>query len=188
MKTLEDIDLKELLPSSIASDETVVAMAEAITPQLKPLLIDDTAPFLLNIDKLPSLVLDHLAMQFDIKTWRDTWNVSLKRSVLKNAIADKKILGTVLAIERAVASFGSAVKIVEWWQEEPKGTPHTFKIYVTLDIAESDVNSATQDDIIKMVDYAKPARSHYELILQKSIKGNIGVYAHMRAITYSRIG
>lgn len=188
MKTLEEISLLDLLPASISRDATVQAIAKAIDPQLKIISETVDAPAIYsNIDKLPGDILDHLAVQYDVATWRDHWSLAMKRSIIKTAIADKRIVGTVAAIENAIKSLGSSARIVEWWQTEPKGTPHTFKIYVSLNDVEGTVTEQMQEDIILLIDAAKPLRSHYDMILTRAMNGGLGIHAELRSVTYSRI-
>lgn len=189
MKTLEEIKLKDILPSSIGRDVTVQAAADAIDPHLQFVSEKLDAPAIYaNIDNLSSTQLDHLAVQYDVATWRDHWNISLKRSVIKTAIADKRKIGTVSAVKGALKSLGSSAKIVEWWQTNPMGTPHTFTIYVTLSDTQGTITEEMQKDVQIMIDAAKPLRSHYEMILVRALNGGVGIYANMRSITYSRIG
>ena len=189
MKTLDDTKLIDTLPSSISKDEKVAASTEALDPQFKRIAEKVDIPSLyLNIDRLPSKALDHLATQYDVTVWRDSWNDTLKRNVLKQAISDKRKKGTLSAVKKAVESLGSAVEIVEWWQKTPKGEPYTFTITATLNMSPDVVTDEMQEDLMSMIDDAKPLRSHYDFILQRGIKGGIGIYAHMRAITYNTIG
>lgn len=188
MKTLEQISLLDLLPNSISGDATVQAIVKATDPQLNFISVNvDTPAIYSNIDNLPGDILDHLAVQYDVATWRDYWNIATKRSVIKTAIADKRIVGTVAAVENAIKSLGSSAKIIEWWQTEPKGTPHTFKIYVSINDMEEAVTEQTQEDIILLINAAKPLRSHYEMILTRSVNGGLGIHTELRSATYSRI-
>lgn len=189
MKTLEEIRLSDIMPDSINKDVTVQAAAEAIDPHLKMISADVDKPGIYSrIDELSSEALDNFAAQYDVATWRDHWDVSLKRSVIKTAIANKRKVGTVSAVKAALESIGSYSKIVEWWQTEPKGTPHTFAIYVTLSEAQGAVTAETQEDIQLLIDAAKPLRSHYEMVLVQSLTSGVGIYAKMRCVVYNRVG
>lgn len=188
MKTLNDVKLSDLLPDSISKDEGVSAAAEAIDPQLKAIADKADLPSIYaSIDNLPSLVLDHLAVQYDVTVWRDSWPISLKRSVLKTAISDKRKKGTVSAVKAALASISSAAEIVEWWQTNPKGTPHTFSIFATQSKIEGVVDAEMQEDLFALIDDAKPLRSHYSFVLQDSLNGGINITGCMRVLTYASV-
>lgn len=188
MKTIDDVKLADIMPDSISHDKNVSAAATSIDKQLRALAgYVDIGTLIVNIDKLPSGVLDHLAMQYDVSVWRDSWDTATKRSVLKNALAEKRGKGTRGAVLKAVESLGSSASIVEWWQKTPKGDPHTFTIYATLPKTGGGVDAEAQEDLIKQIDDAKPARSHYDFVLCQSVDGGIGVYGGIRALTVTRI-
>lgn len=188
MKTLEDIKLIDTMPDSISKDEKVKAAAEALDPKLQLIAKQaDIVSIYLNLNNLSNEVLNHLAVQFDLSVWRDSWPLSLKRSVIKTAITDKRKKGTLSAVKKALESLGSACSIVEWWQQTPEGTPGTFKIYATQSEYEGVISDQLQEDIIAMVDDVKPASRHYDLVLTQSLKGNIGIYGHLRTLTVCRL-
>lgn len=188
MKTIEDIKLIDTLPGSIAKDKNVMAVAEALDRPLKDIAkAVDIPAIYASIDRLPSGVLDHLAVSWDATVWRDSWPLELKRSVLKTTISEKRKKGTVKAVKDALASISSAASIVEWWQTEPKGPPHTFTIYATQADIEGTINAEMQEDVIALIDDAKPIRSHYNFIIQNQAKGTINATAMVRPVTYAKI-
>lgn len=187
MKTIDDIKLIDIMPSSISRDKNITAIAAAIDTQLHALAgYVDMGAIVSNIDTLPSGVLDHVATEYDVSVWRDSWDVATKRSVLKSALSEKRTRGTRSAVVAALASLGSSASIVEWWETTPQGNPHTFKIYATLPKTGS-LAAETQEDLIKLIDDAKPLRSQYDLILCQTIDGGVGVSAYLRPLTVARI-
>lgn len=188
MKDLDNIELLDVLPDSIAKDEQIKAAAKAIDPQLKTLALMAGLPSLyVNIDRLTGAQLDHLATQYDVTVWRDSWTDELKRSVLKTAISEKRKKGTIGAVKDALESISSAASIVEWWQETPKGTPHTFKVYATQANIEGVIPFELQEDLISLINDAKPLRSHYNFIVQQNGKGGLNVCGRMRVLTHYRL-
>lgn len=186
MKTLDDVTLADLLPDSIAKDENVAASAKAIDPELKLVADNIDIPALyVNIDRLPGDVLDHLATQYDVTVWRDSWPVAIKRSVLKTAIAEKRKKGTVSAVKKALESIASQATIEEWWQKEPKGKPHTFSIIATQSEIEGIIPAELQEDLIALIDDAKPLRSHYDFIVQQNITGGVNAWGCIRQLNYA---
>lgn len=188
MKSLDDIELLDLIPDSIGKDKTVQGAAQAIDPQLRVIAPYLAYPSILaRLDELESGQLDHLAVQFDVTVWRDSWPVDLKRSVLKTAIKEKRLKGTVKAVKDALASLGSAAHIVEWWQENPQATPHTFKVYATQAELNGVISAEMQEDVIDAVYDAKPLRSHFEFIVQERGTGTLNICGVVRALAYASI-
>ena len=187
-KGLADVRLSDLLPDSIAQDDNVRHSAEALDKQLLDMTSAVDLPSIyVSIDKLTSTQLDHVAYGWDASVWRDSWPVSMKRSVLKNVVREKRKKGTLRAVKDAVASIGSAATIKEWWQQEPKGTPHTFEVQATLGNIEGTLDSEMQEDLFALIDDAKPVRSHYTFVLVRQLQGGMGVDGYLRPVAYSRI-
>jgi phage tail P2-like protein len=176
MKTLNDISLSDLLPESLQSEKKVSRCVEAIDPELRAVADNRHLPAVYAaIDTLNSVQLDHVAAQFDVSVWRDSWPVALKRSVAKTLASQKARMGTLSAIKSVLASLGAAVSIVEWWQTTPKGEPHTFTITASLGDIDGVLDAQQQEDFMALLDEAKPVRSHYELILAQSASGTVGL-------------
>ena len=114
--------------------------------------------------------------------WRDSWPLERKRSVIKNVIREKRKKGTLNAVKAAVASIGSRTVITEWWQKEPKGSPHTFEIEVDMPIVDFDIEA--QEDVFGLIDDAKPVRSHYELLLNNRLDGKVGFIGAAQYASY----
>ena len=177
-----------LIPESIVSDQNVEAAAKAFDEQIQALIDRQSRVHLLsNIDNFSSIELDHLAVQFDLDVWRDTWPIAMKRNVLKTSIQIKRKKGTVAAVEDALSSIGSAASIVEWWQTEPKGKPHTFTIYATQAEFEGTITDEMQEDLVAMIDDAKPLRSHYDLVIQHIAKGGVYLSGVARPLSFVKL-
>lgn len=186
-KTLTETVLDDLLPPSIKNDANVTSSGKAIDPQLKILAGAVDIPILLNrIDQLTSGQLDHLARQYDA-TWRDSWSVAVKRFILKSTIANKRQVGTVAAVKKALEAIASTAQITEWWQTDPKGDPHTFHITATASGLEGGIDADLQADIIAQINSAKPVRSWYTLQIQEALKSGFNICGVLRTVTTARI-
>lgn len=187
MKTLNDVALGDLLPDSISSDQQVQKSAEAIDPELKTvsgfLLL---GAVLANVDKLTSTQLDHIAYSFDLTAWRDYWPLSQKRQVAKTVVAQKCRMGTLSAVKKVLESLGSAVSITEWWQKTPKGTPHTFEVVASIGAISGGLSANAQEDFFRLLDEAKPVRSHYTFTVVQSLLGNLQVSGTIRSASFAR--
>lgn len=187
MKTIEDIKLIDIIPDSITHDKKVTNAAGVIDPHLQAIVKNATLPAIYtNLEILPSLLLDHLAHQYNILPWRDYWDKSKKISVLNENIALKRKRGTLSAVKRAIESLGADVEIVQWYDQTPAGTPGTFRINVSLYV-DNTVMAEAQEDAMTMLAEMKPVSRHYELRLELLLSGGIGVYGTQRHCVYSRI-
>lgn len=187
IRDLESTVLDDVMPDSIRHDKTVKESAEAIDPYLRNTAERVDYPLILKrIDEMTSVQLDHLARQYDA-TWCDSWSVDMKRSVLKATIADKRIVGTLKAVKNAVSALSGTAEVVEWWQEEPKGVPHTFTIKATVSGVKGGISAALQHDLIRQIDYSKPVRSWYTLSVQETARGDMDISGVLRTATYVRV-
>ena len=187
-KSLADVRLSDLLPDSIAQDGDVKAGAVALDKQLLDMTgAVDLPSIYVSIDRLTSAQLDHVAYGWDASVWRDSWPISLKRSILKNVVREKRKKGTRRAVEEAVESIQGAATIQEWWEMEPKGEPHTFTVFATLGKIDGTIDSELQDDLIALINDAKPVRSHFHFVVVKNLLGRFGFHGSLRPVPYGRI-
>ena len=186
MKKIDDVVLSDLLPSSIAEDRQVQNSATAIDPELKSVAGSlYVGAIYANVDKLTSTQLDHLAYCFDLTTWRDSWPLSQKRLIAKTVVAQKCRMGTLSAVKKVFESLGSAVSITEWWQKTPKGTPHTFDVIASVSQISGGLPGEAQEDFFRLLNEAKPVRSHYTFKLVQSLMGQVSVSGTLRSATFS---
>lgn len=188
MKTLNDNCVILTIPPSLKNDDKFKAFTIASDNELKKLFYHlDDGIILAAIDSLSTDVLDHVAAQWKANVWRDSWPVEIKRSVLKSLITEKSRQGTLSAVKNAVSSMGSAAYITEWWEKEPKATPHTFEVAVDQTKIEGIVDEELTYDLRRMIDAAKPVRSQYTFSIIQKASGNIYASASSREIVYARI-
>ena len=188
MKSLSDTKLTDLLPPNLAADEDIRAKAEAFDDQFSQLVGSIEQPAIyMRIDQMTSLQLDHLAVQYDVSPWREFWPVTIKRNVIKATYMTLAKRGTVEAVKTAVSALGSAVQVIEWWQMEPKGIPHTFKVVANLGSFDGVLSSDLQNDVMSLIDNAKPVRSHYTLELRESLEGGVGTVGLVESSVVARI-
>lgn len=188
MKTINEISLRETIPANLSKDKNVSAAIDAFDKKFLAIAKQTDVPSIyINLNKLTSLELDHLAHQYDVDAWRDGWNIAVKRSVLKTAIADKRKKGTLSAVKQAIASLGGTASITEWWQKEPKGTPHTFTINVVLPNIDGILETEMQEDLIAMIDGAKPLRSHYSFVLNTAMSGKFSAIGFIRTLSVGSV-
>lgn len=188
MADIKEAKLTQTIPTNIVKDKNVKACADALDNQLKEVSSNVDLPSIyLNLDKLTSDQLDHIAYAWDASVWRQSWSIEIKRNVLHNVILEKRKRGTVGAVKAAIESIGSFSELKEWWQEEPKGIPHTFKVTASVNNYEGVIEEELQEDLFALIDDAKPVRSHYNFILNTKYSGQIGMIGNYREMSYARV-
>lgn len=130
-KTLPDISFAEILPSSIAHDETVQAAARSIDGELKQInRAIDSLYIYSRWDELEEPLLTHLAWQFKVDFWDDDLPVDKKRALVKNTVIRHRQKGTPSAIEEAISDVLGGGVVEEWW--EYGGDPYHFRVRVDV--------------------------------------------------------
>lgn len=187
MEDLESQKLARILPDSIKKDPEIKAISEALDPLLNSVSKTTDAPLIYKyLDKLNGDHLDHLATIWDASVWRQNWPLEIKRNVIKSVIADKRKKGTLAAVKSAIQTIGNVSEIKEWFEMEPPGEPHTFRVTANLSKFAGVLDSELQKDLRALIDDAKPARSHYEFILNNRLQAGINFIPFSRRLTYTR--
>lgn len=172
------------LPDSISGDMQVHAAAVALERQLQDIHAQTDIPAILyRISSMSSAQMDHLAAHFDVDGWNNTWSLARKHRIFAASYANKRRMGTLSAVRDAIDAFGAAARITEWWQMDPQGTPHTFKVEINFSAAESLPTSELQAQVRALINAAKPARSQYEMIVIENFISDATTAGKSSAIT-----
>lgn len=127
--TVENLDMKRLLPGWMEKDETDAALAKAMTELFLPVgQTVDTLRIWDQVDNLDNDMLDELAWEMDIDWWDSTWDLESKRNTIKTAKQTQHTRGTRYAVQQLIDSAFGGGEIEEWF--EYGGTPNTFKVTV----------------------------------------------------------
>lgn len=130
-KRLPDIRFVDILPASIAGDETVKAAAQAIDDELKQITrAIDTLHIYSRWNELEEPLLTHLAWQFKVDFWSDDLPLEKKRALVRNSVARHRQKGTPSAIEGAIADVLGGGTVEEWWTYG--GEPYHFRVRVDV--------------------------------------------------------
>lgn len=112
----------------------------------------------------PIELLPWLAWTLSVDQWDIGWLEATKRQVVAESFAIHQKKGTRWAVERLLSITGhNNVEIIEWWQTQPKGTPHTFYMQIPSSPGFDPVilSENQYKRIRKVVDSVKPVRSRY---------------------------
>lgn len=158
----------------------------AITRRLES--VPTPLPSLWDADTCPVEQMPWLAWSLSLDDWQPEWSEAVKRSRLRSAIAIQRRKGTANAVRLVVQSFGGTVSIREWWQQEPRGQPHTFALTLTLTGDDGQAASARfVEQVIAEVERVKPVRSHFTFTQGLHAEARIAVVAAARIANYRRL-
>lgn len=173
-------------PNASALDRAVetvlVQQLRAIGQPHRGLWTPETCP----IDLLP-----WLAWAVGLEAWSSDWPEHVKRAMVRNAIAIQRRRGTLKSVRDAVASFGGAISLREWWQVRPDGSygdPYTFDLVLSL--SGQDGNSASAafvQDVVAEVTRVKPLRAHFTFTQGLSANASIKLATVGRPVAYARL-
>lgn len=160
---LDDAKLLQIVPYSIAKDETVQNVAKSldvpindITGNIRNILI------LSRIDELPEGILDALAWEYHMEIYDDAADIETKRNAVKTAIRYHRYKGTMWAVKEAAALASKNAEIIEWFDYD--GKPYHFKAVTTSAIPTLDELRA----LMKAMTDAKNVRSWLDGIEYKT--------------------
>lgn len=171
-KDLKNINIIDLLPSSISGDGTFKASAEAINKHVQDISIEiDKLYVLSRIDELEEPLLSHLAYRFKVDFWDNGDSIQVKRDLIRNSIAWQKRKGTPGAIEDLLTyKTGGKAVVIEW--PEYGGEEYHFK--VNIDVQNQGVTGDIYDKVDALVNKAKNERSCFDSVtLSLTAKGSI---------------
>ncbi len=160
---IDDAKLLQTLPYSIAKDETVQNVANALYAP-----IADVTKAIYNallysrIDTLEEETLDALAWQYHMDIYDATADIETKREAVKTAIRYHRYKGTVWAVKEAAALASKHAEVVEWF--DYGGKPYHFKAVTLSGVPDLDELRT----LIKVMTDAKNVRSWIDGIEYKT--------------------
>lgn len=128
MTDIAAIAMRDILPPSLATDESMQAIAAALDPEMQALIYDATgAAILPNIPNVPERILDMLAANLSIDEYQQDMTLAQKQALIASAIIVHRHKGTADSIHQIVAAiFGPGMTLQEW--HEYGGAPYHFRI------------------------------------------------------------
>lgn len=163
--------MSDLLPYNATEQERALAETTSSISDV-PVVVREVW----NPDTCPSNVLPWLAWAFSVDDWDTNWTDEQKRRVIKESVYSQRIKGTIGAVTRQLAALGYQIHILEWFQQNPVGTPYTFDVYVTAN--QYPMTQADFQKILKVIDTNKNLRSHLDetqLIVKSVDNTTVGV-------------
>lgn len=148
----------KLLPPSATEYEQNIA---EVNSQISDIDISSVNK-LWNADTCPLALLPWLAWAEQVPEFSSDWSEATQRSSIKAIRSIRRKRGTAGAVIQALNALNLGVKLEEWHQQQPKGTPGTFRLNVEL--SDTGLTQEEQDSIERIVKYAKNTRSHWDVL------------------------
>lgn len=133
-----------------------------------------------NADTCPPHLLPWLAWENAVDFWEDSWTEEQKRKVIKDAAYVHQHRGTAGAVRRSLSAVDLPTTVIEWWEDQPKRQPYTFRIEV---YSLKAIDDALYRRIRRQVDKAKNLRSWLTTIDVSTDVGADGAYYTGGAVT-----
>lgn len=130
LKDIYGVSLRDIIPSSIASDPQVQAIIDALDPELGSVSFDTREALIYaRIDELPEEVIDLLAWQFHVDFYEPGYlSLEIKRGLVKTSILIHKRKGTKWAVQELCRIVFGDTSVLPWF--EYGGEPYHFNISI----------------------------------------------------------
>lgn len=159
MIDLLDIKLSQLLPASF-EDEKLQALNNVITYSLRLLQkYIDNVNFTVNLDNVSENIIDYLACEYRTPYYDDTFDLKMKRNLVKATMLVFQKKGTPGVIKEYLKLLSNEVDVVEW--DKYDGDPYNFKIFITVP-NNSEITEEMVVDICEKIEKLKNLRSNLE--------------------------
>lgn len=143
-----------LLPP--AQTQLEAALGRSMPPEG---LTPEVIATLWNPATCPAPLLPWLAWALSVDEWDAEWSEEVQRAVCAASFTIHRRKGTVGAVRRVLQAINADVTLVEGWQEQPRGAPHSFR--VDVEIEDRGLTMATLASIERQIAAVKPERSHF---------------------------
>lgn len=152
---LNETEISKILPSSLQADKNVVCASKAVTDSVNKVTAETVNELIMSqIDELPEPVVNSLAWQLHVDTYREDLDIAQKRKLVKNAIKDHKYKGTSWAVKSVVEVLLNYAKVEEWFKY--KGSPYHFRVNGSYGPI---VNGDSLQNLVNAINEAKNVRS-----------------------------
>ncbi|MDT8758235.1 phage tail protein I [Sphingomonas psychrotolerans] len=140
-----------------------------------------------NPETCPADVLPFLAWSVAISHWDADWTEAEKRAAILDAIPFHRIKGTRAAVEQVLNRFNPLLRVIEWWEANPRRAPYTFEVRANArEIGADFLTPETAEAIVRDVAAAKPLRSHFDFVFALELQAVLYTNGGFMAGTMAR--
>lgn len=165
-----------ILPPNATAVERAIDRASAAALERLPVYL---IRWVKDPDSCPLALLPWLAWEYQVDTWNINWSEQKKRDAIKRTHYIHRHRGTVAAVRHALVDSPFGTDIVEWFNQNPKGDPYTFRLNVyqnDLPVTEYD-----QQDLKLAVLRARNLRSWFSVHVFGRLQGTTYAAGYMYA-------
>jgi phage tail P2-like protein len=182
------IDRQHLLPPSATQLERQLAATSSRLGRL-PVLLDT----LWDPLRCPNNLLPWLGWSLSNDIWYDNPDDLVqeslrRRQLIRSSSSVHQHKGTRKAIQEALDAFADAsVTLTEWWQQTPRGYPHTFVLDLLVNANTQGAGTADfNNQLRRAIDAVKPVRSHYTFTISTVQTSSVRLAASIQPLSYKR--
>lgn len=182
------VTTQHLLPASASALERRLAATSGRLGQV-PVLLDS----LWDPAHCPQQLLPWLAWATSVDIWFDNKDDPAQESIRRRELIRKSAFvhqhkGTRAAIQQALDAFANvSITLTEWWQQTPRGAPHTFQLDLLVNSNTSGAGSAELTRKLRQaIDAIKPVRSHYTFTISTVQTAGMRQAASSQVVSYKR--
>ena len=123
------VDIGQLLPDFLLTDQVGAAMAAALEAGLRGFCacVQDGCDTVLDTEKMPAWRLDEMAWELGCM-YDYGAEISMKREWIRNAVPLYASYGTAEAIYKYLGGYFESIQVEEWWQYGAEG--YHFRVIV----------------------------------------------------------
>lgn len=148
MIKLQDGELADILPVELTRQPQVMGISYAIKQAYRALFESQQETYVYAfVDNAPDYVLDLLAIELQVRYYRQEFAIDVKRGLIKEALITDTKDGTKYAVELAIQTVFGNGTIEEWY--EYSGTPNHFRVNLNVE------NNYNLDDLLSILDTVK---------------------------------
>ena len=132
MSKITAANILRVFPEVLARSDAIRTLGEVMAEYLNGIAADaQKCALYINIDSLPEAVLDILAYDFKVDWYDTTYDVEVKREIIRNCIVVHRMQGTRAGCLYALKAIYSDAAITEWW--EGNGRPYHYTVALPVD-------------------------------------------------------
>ena len=148
MIKIQDGELADILPVELTRQPQVLGISFAIKQAYEALYQSQQDIYVYAfVDNAPEYVLDLLAIELQVRYYRQEFAIDVKRNLIKEALMTDAKDGTKFAVEKAIQTVFGNGNIEEWY--EYSGVPNHFRVNLNVD------NDYNLDNLLSILDAVK---------------------------------